>query len=98
MLSKEASSTIFLIFCMTQPEIEPRALGPLGNIDMLMNSLLPILFSNKPDLFLYTVKWFLVLLSCTNSFICTQLNEFKYCYLALIVLFAHSKMVSSIAS
>ena len=59
---------------------------------------------------LHTVKWFQVLLFNTDSFICTvtwfqvllfiactQLNSFKYCYLILIVLFAHSYMVSSIA-
>ena len=34
---------------------------------------------------LHTLKWFQVLLSNTNSFICTQLNGFKYCYLTLII-------------
>ena len=31
MLSKEASSTIFCVFGMTQPGIEPRSPGPLAN-------------------------------------------------------------------
>ena len=31
MLSKEVSSTIFKVFDMTQPEIEPRSPGPLAN-------------------------------------------------------------------
>ena len=32
MLSKEVSSTIFKVFGMTQPGIEPRSPGPLANI------------------------------------------------------------------
>ena len=31
-----------------------------------------------------------------DLFVYRQLNGFKYCYLILIVLFAHSQMVSSI--
>ena len=46
---------------------------------------------------MHTVKWFPELLSNTNSFICTQLNAFKYCNLNLIILLAHSWMVSGIA-
>ena len=52
---------------------------------------------NKPEFScLYTVKWFQVLLSNTDSFICTQLNGFKYYYITLTIqfnishLFAHS--------
>ena len=44
-----------------------------------------------------TVEWFQVLLSSTNGSTCPQLNGFKYCYQALMVLYAHSWMVSSIA-
>ena len=33
------------------------------------------------------VEWFQVLLSNINSFICTQLNSLKYCYLILVSLF-----------
>ena len=36
---------------------------------------------------MHTVKWFQVLLSNTNSFICTQLKGFKYCFSTLIILF-----------
>ena len=39
-----------------------------------------------------TVKWCQVL----RFIVCTQLNSFKYCYLKLLVLFAHS-LVSCIA-
>ena len=33
-------------------------------------------------------KWFSVLLSYTNSSVCTQLNTFEYFYQTLILLFA----------
>ena len=36
MLSKEASSTIFWVFGMTQPGIEPRSPGPLANTLTIM--------------------------------------------------------------
>ena len=46
------------------------------------------LFLNEPELICFhTVKWCQVLLSNTNSFICTQFNDFKYYYLTLIILF-----------
>ena len=31
------------------------------------------------------------------SIVCTQLNSFKYCYLTVIILYAHSYTVSSIS-
>ena len=62
MLSKEVSSTIFNVFCMMRPGIEPRSPGPLVNT-------LP--------------KWLKILL----FIVCTQLNGFKYCDLALRILF-----------
>ena len=38
-----------------------------------------ILFLNEPELICsHRDEWFQVLLSKTNSFICTQLNGFKY--------------------
>ena len=42
MLSKEVSSTIFKVFGMTQPEIEPQSPGALANTlpTRLMNRLL----------------------------------------------------------
>ena len=36
MLSKEASSTIFLVFGMTRPGIEPQSPGTLGNTLTIM--------------------------------------------------------------
>ena len=51
---------------------------------MLTNSLLVTLFLSKPELIcLHTIKWFLVLLSNINSFICTQLNCSKYYHIKL---------------
>ena len=61
--------------------------------DLQVNSLLVTLFLNKPELIcFYTVKWFQILISNTNSSICrvkwfqvllfiifTQLNSFKNC-------------------
>ena len=41
----------------------------------------------KRAICLHTVKWFQVLLSNTNSFICRLLNSFKYCYIIRIILF-----------
>ena len=51
-------------------------------------------FLDKLELnYLHIFKWFQALLSNTNnlieyqSFVCTQLNSFKYCYVTLIILF-----------
>ena len=53
-----------------------------------MNSLLVTLFLNELDLIcLHTIQYFKVLLSNTDSFICTQLNGFKYLYLTHVILF-----------
>ena len=47
-----------------------------------------VTFLNEPELnCLHTVKWFPVLLLNTNSFICTQLIGFNYCYVIQIILF-----------
>ena len=55
-----------------------------------MNSLVVTLFLNEPELIcLHTFKWFQLLPSNTNTFICAQLNGFKYHRLTLLVLFAH---------
>ena len=40
MLSKEVSSTIFKVFGMKRPEIEPRSPGPLANICCLKDLLI----------------------------------------------------------
>ena len=60
---------------------------------MSENSLLVISFLNELNWFVYdyfyTVKWFQFLLFSTNnsiqhySFVCTQLNGSKYCYVSL---------------
>ena len=43
---------------------------------------------NKPEVIcLHIIKWFELLLSNTNSFICTHLNAFKYCYVTLTIQF-----------
>ena len=55
-----------------------------------MNSLYVTFLIKQGLICLHTVKWFEVLISNTNSFICSQLNGFKYCYLTLIVLSAYS--------
>ena len=45
------------------------------------------IFNKSEFICLHTVKWFQVLLANTNnsiqhfSFVCTQLNGFKYCYI-----------------
>ena len=73
--------------------------------DLLVNSLLVILFSNELELIylhtikyyycFYTVKWFQVFSSNVNnsieskSFLCRERNDFKYCFLTLII-YLHS--------
>ena len=47
MLSKEASSTIFWVFGMTRPGIEPRSPGPLANTLLNWNFYLIINFIHK---------------------------------------------------
>ena len=77
---------------------------------MVCKHILPRTFLNESDLIcLHTVKWFQVLICNTYnpisyySFVCTQLNGFKYWYLTLIILFhithlfAHSEMLTSTA-
>ena len=51
-----------------------------------------VLFNAKSCLYIYTkCKWFVkkIVLNEPEHFVCTQLNDFKYCYQAVIVLFAH---------
>ena len=62
-------------------------------IKFKMNNLEVISILNKLELIcLHTVKWFQVLLSNSynfisyESFVCIQLNGFKYCYLTRIIL------------
>ena len=92
MLNKVASSTIFWVFGMTWSGIEPQSPGQLTNTLLIRpmenNSLLVTLFLNESELIcLHTVKWSQVLLPNTYSFVWTQLNGFKYCYLTLVILF-----------
>ena len=63
MLSKNASSTIFWVFGMTQPGIEPRSPGPLANTLTIMPMFYIILI-----ICLRIVKWFqALLLNISNS-------------------------------
>ena len=70
---------------------------------MISKRILYITFLNQPEFFfLHTVKWFHLFISDMNnsidynSFVCTQQNVFKYCYLTLMIqlnishLFIHS--------
>ena len=52
-----------------------------------MNTLLGIILNKLKLICLHTGKWFHVLLFNTISFICTQLNGFKYSNPTLIILF-----------
>ena len=67
----------------------------LNIYDLLIDSSQVALFLNELELiYLHTFKCFQILLSSTNSFICTQLNGFKYCCQTQITLFVHSTQLN----
>ena len=102
MLSKEASSTIFWVFGMTRPGIEPRSPGPLANTLTTIPVVCMKHLKRVRDHLFHSVKWFQAFLSTNNNsikyqpFINTQLNRFKFSkhewfYFVLIISFHRVK-------
>ena len=75
LLSKTASITIFCVFCMTRPGIEPRAHGPLANILLVKPMGLNFVVSINPADWTWYNKYFryqkqhLTNKSCTPTYL-----------------------------